>query len=207
MLSTVSSLHTKNGERMPRVRSRQKPARLGLFAAGLMILAAPPASAATAQLGPRDIVQHLYSELLDVMHHAAVMGVRGRYQKLEPLIFGTFDVPFMAKLTIGPTWLGLPPEQKYRAAQAYGRYITAVYASRFDGYSGEKLEVLHTEDPTRHAGQIADRQIRWRPGDAGFTTTASAGRSATSTRQGRSANWQRNAPNLLAPCARAGSRG
>jgi phospholipid transport system substrate-binding protein len=36
----------------------------------------------------------------------------------------------------------LTPEQKQRAAKAYGRYIAAVYASRFDGYSGEQLQVL-----------------------------------------------------------------
>ena len=28
------------------------------------------------------------------------------------------------------------------APKAYGRYLAAVYASRFDGYSGERLDVL-----------------------------------------------------------------
>jgi phospholipid transport system substrate-binding protein len=100
------------------------------------------APAATPTLGPRAVVQHLYSALLDTMQHAATLGVQGRYQKLQPLIFGTFDLPFMARLTIGSLWASLPPEQKYRVTQAYGRYITAVYADRFDGYSGERLEVL-----------------------------------------------------------------
>jgi phospholipid transport system substrate-binding protein len=124
---------------MMRVRwSRQNPA---VFAIGLLLFASLPASAAAPQSGAHGVVQHLYDQLLDIMQHAAAMGVKGRYQKLEPLIFGTFDVPFMARLTIGPVWAGLPPEQKYRAAQAYGHYITAVYASRFDGYAGEKFEV------------------------------------------------------------------
>ena len=48
----------------------------------------------------------------------------------------------MARLTIGSLWAGLPPDKKHQAARAYGRYITAVYASQFDGYAGEKLEVL-----------------------------------------------------------------
>jgi phospholipid transport system substrate-binding protein len=131
---------------MPRFRRSRlhKLARLWLFSAGLLILASPIAPAATPALGPRAVVQHLYSELLYIMKHAAALGVRGRYQKLEPLIFGTFDVPFMARLTIGPLWATLPPEQKYQAAQAYGRYITAIYADRFDGYNGEKLEVFGT---------------------------------------------------------------
>lgn len=129
---------------MPRFRQSrlQKFARLWLFAAGLLILAAPIAPAATPGMGPRAVVEHLYATLLDTMKNAQALGIRGRYQKLEPLIFGTFDVPFMARLTIGPLWAGLPPEQKYRAAQAYGRYVAAIYADRFDGYAGERLEVF-----------------------------------------------------------------
>ena len=116
-------------------------ARLLLLPVGLLLLASRPVPAA-GQLGPREVVQHLYDRLLDIMQHAQGLGVKGRYQQLEPLIFGTFDVPFMARLTIGPRWAGLPPEQKYRAAQAYGHYVTAVYSSRFDGYAGEKFQVL-----------------------------------------------------------------
>lgn len=129
---------------MPRFRRFRlhKLARLWLFSAGLSILASSTAPAAAPAPGPREVVQHLYVVLLDTMQHAAALGAKGRYQKLEPLIFGTFDLPFMARLTIGSLWAGLTPEQKYRATQAYGRYVTAVYADRFDGYSGERLEVL-----------------------------------------------------------------
>jgi phospholipid transport system substrate-binding protein len=139
-------------------RSRlRKRARLWLCSIGLLIVAARMPSAATPDLGPSTVIQHLYAELLDAMQHAAALGVRGRYQKLEPVIFGVFDVPFMARLTIGPPWSTLPPEQKYRAARAYGRYITAVYAGRFDGYSGERLEVLG-ELKIRH-GMLVRSQI------------------------------------------------
>ena len=97
---------------------------------------------ATPGPGPSEVIQHLYGELLDTMQHAQALGVKARYQKLEPVILGTFDVPFMARLTIGQLWAGLTPDQKQRAARAYGRYIIAVYADQFDGYSGERLEVL-----------------------------------------------------------------
>lgn len=128
---------------MPRFRRSRllKFVRLRLFAAGLLFLAAPIGPAAAA-MGPRAVVRHLYATLLDTMKHAAALGVEGRYRKLEPLIFGTFDVPFMARLTIGPLWDRLPPEQRYQAAHAYGRYIAAIYADRFDGYAGERLDVF-----------------------------------------------------------------
>jgi phospholipid transport system substrate-binding protein len=123
-----------------------KPVGLVLVLTGALAFAFPtPPAGAVPGPGPSEVVQHLYGELLDTMQHAAALGARGRYQKLEPTILHTYDVPFMAKLTIGSTWAGLTPDKKQQAARAYGRYITAVYASQFDGYSGEKLEVLGTE--------------------------------------------------------------
>jgi phospholipid transport system substrate-binding protein len=148
--------------RFPRRRFQQH-ARLCLLSAGLSILASLAAPAAAAGLGPRDVVRHLYGQLLSTMKQAASLGVRGRYRKLEPLIFGTFDVPFMARLTIGPLWYRLAAEQKYRAAQAYGHYVTAVYANRFDGYDGEKLEVIG-DKKIRH-GIVVESQIVKSDGD------------------------------------------
>src|SRR5579859_536332 len=96
---------------MPRFRgSRGKLARVCAVSAGLLLALPSPSPAATAAAGPLEVIRHLYGALLDTMQHAAALGVKGRYQKLEPLIFGTFDVPFMARLTIGPAWAGLKPE-------------------------------------------------------------------------------------------------
>jgi phospholipid transport system substrate-binding protein len=120
-------------------------ARLSLVLAGLLMLASAPSPAAVPGPGPSGVIQGFYAQLLDTMKQAASLGVKGRYQKLEPVIFSTCDVPFMAKLTIGPTWAGLTPDKKQQAAKAYGRYLTAVYATRFDGYGGEKFEVLGEE--------------------------------------------------------------
>jgi phospholipid transport system substrate-binding protein len=113
-------------------------AGLGVVLSGLLVLSPAPARAA----GPSDAIRQFYVVLLDTMRQAQQLGPRGRYQKLEPAVLRTFDVPYMAKLSIGPGWNALTPDQKKRAAQAYGRYITATYASRFDGYSGERLDVL-----------------------------------------------------------------
>ena len=51
------------------------------------------------------------------MRHAAALGPKGRYQKLEPVVLRSFDVPFMARLSVGPLWARLPPEQKRRAVR------------------------------------------------------------------------------------------
>jgi phospholipid transport system substrate-binding protein len=54
----------------------------------------------------------------------------------------TFDVPFMTRLSVGPPWAKLSPDEKRRAGQAFARYITTNYASEFDGYSGERFEII-----------------------------------------------------------------
>jgi len=119
------------------------------------VIFASPGSATTP--GPTEVVQRFYNQLLDTMQRSASLGPKGRYQKLQPVVLATFDVPFMARLSIGPSWRSLTPDQKRRAAAAYGRYITAVYASRFDAYSGEKFQVLG-EQQIKH-GTLVRTQI------------------------------------------------
>jgi phospholipid transport system substrate-binding protein len=126
------------------------------LAASLFLLA--PVASATSP-GPTDVIRQFYAELQNVMQHAAQLGAKGRYQKLEPIVHRLFDVPYMAKLSIGPSWAKLAADQKRRAAQAYGRYITALYTTRFDGYSGERFEVLG-EQEIKHATMIKTRIVK-----------------------------------------------
>jgi phospholipid transport system substrate-binding protein len=128
-----------------------------LVLVGWLVFLSPIAAQATP--GPTEVIRHFCGQLLDVMQHATALGPRGRYQKLEPIVLGTFDVPFMARLSIGPSWARLSTDQKRRVAQAYGRYITAVYATRFDGYSGERFEFLG-EQQIRHGTMVKTRIVK-----------------------------------------------
>src|SRR6266481_904526 len=132
-----------------------KLAICGFVLSGWLVVLFPIAAQATP--GPTEVIRQFCGQLLDTMQHAATLGAKGRYQKLEPIVLGTFDVPFMARLSIGPLWARLTTEQKRRAAAAYGRYISAVYATRFDGYSGERFEVLG-EQQIKH-GTLVKTQI------------------------------------------------
>jgi phospholipid transport system substrate-binding protein len=51
----------------------------------------------------------------------------------------------------------LPAEQKQGASQAFGRYIAATYATRFDDFSGEQFQILG-EQQVEH-GTIVKTQL------------------------------------------------
>jgi phospholipid transport system substrate-binding protein len=108
----------------------------------LVLMGSSTARAASPADAASDTVRAFYGALLDTMQNAAALGVHGRYQKLEPVVQRTFDLPLMTRLSIGVAWDRLTSEQKEHAVSAFGRYVTATYASRFGGYSGEQFPVL-----------------------------------------------------------------
>jgi len=111
------------------------------FAAGLgLSMLSHPLHAAPASGG--DTVQGLYDALLSTMKNGRILGQSGRFMQLEPVIRRSFDVALMARLSVGPSWASLTEGQRQQMTESYGRYISAIYADRFDSYAGQKLEVI-----------------------------------------------------------------
>jgi phospholipid transport system substrate-binding protein len=49
-------------------------------------------------------VQGLYDALLGTMKNGRALGQSGRFMQLEPVIRRSFDIPTMARQSVGPTW-------------------------------------------------------------------------------------------------------
>jgi phospholipid transport system substrate-binding protein len=114
------------------------------FAAGLgLSTLSYPVHAAPSSGG--DTVQGLYDALLSTMKNGRILGQSGRFTQLDPIIRRSFDIASMARLSVGPTWAGLSEAQRQQMTQSFGRYISAIYADRFDSYDGQKLEVTGEE--------------------------------------------------------------
>lgn len=129
---------------MPKVMS--VPKKLGMTASlclGLL-LAGGSLTGARAALSPvpETSVQSFYATLLTTMKSGPSLGESGRYAQLAPIVQQLFNVPFMAQLAVGPSWASLNPAQQQQIITAFGHYIAATYANRFDSYSGERLQVL-----------------------------------------------------------------
>ena len=102
--------------------------------------------------------------LLETMKQAASLGVKGRYNKLAPAVRATYDLPAMTRIAIGLTWKTLAPEQQSALVEQFSRMSIATYASRFDGYDGERFEVDPATEP-RNANRIVHTRIMRKQGD------------------------------------------
>ena len=63
----------------------------------------------------------------------------------------------MARLSIGSSWAGLSENQRQQITDSFGRYMSAIYADRFDSYAGQKLEV--TGEQPASSGVMVRSQI------------------------------------------------
>ena len=110
-----------------------------------------------APSGGGDTVQGLYEALLSTMKNGRILGQSGRFTQLDPVIRRSFDIASMARLSVGPSWAGLSEAQRQQMTESFGRYISAIYADRFDSYAGQKLEV--TSEQPAPSGVMVKSQI------------------------------------------------
>lgn len=111
-----------------------------IFAASLALAILTGQAAALAP-DPEDSVRSLYDTLLGTMKQGRILGESGRFARIEPVIHRLFDIPFMARLAVGASWSTLSPAQQQQVTAAFGNYISATYAERFDNYAGQQMEV------------------------------------------------------------------
>ena len=116
-----------------------------MAAVALTGLPKPTASAATAG-GAAERVGALYGALLQAMQQAKQLGINGRYDLLAPVLTNIYDIPSMSRAAVGPSWASLDPAQQSGIVEAFSRMMVANYASQFDGFSGERFEILQTID-------------------------------------------------------------
>ena len=136
---------------------RKTPARTALCLAAILAAAALPYPAYAASTNGGDTVQGLYDVLLGTMKNGRTLGQSGRFTQLEPVIRRTFDIPSMTRLSVGASWATLSEAQRQQVTESFGRYISAIYADRFDSYDGQKLEV--TGEQPAPSGVMVRSQI------------------------------------------------
>lgn len=127
-----------------------------------LLFAAGPATAQESATAP---VERLNTALLDVMQNAEALGYEGRVERLAPQLEDVFDFATMARITLGRHWRDLKPPQQEAFTEAFTDFSVAVFADRFDGFSGERFEILG-EQPARRGAVLVRNQIVKSDGEA-----------------------------------------
>jgi phospholipid transport system substrate-binding protein len=122
--------------------------RLFLAAASVAAAALPLQLAAAEPSSPAATISSFYDALLSVMKDGPALGFKGRNDRLGPAIRRAFDFPLMTRLMVGLQWPSLTPDQQRQLITAFSDFSVAIYASRFDEYSGERFDVDPNPTPT-----------------------------------------------------------
>lgn len=112
---------------------------------------AAPAQEPAPAKDPRLVIEEFHSVLLDVMRNADSLGFEGRRERLAPEIDKAYNLPLMLHWIVGPkAWSEISDEQRDRLLNAFKRMTLNIYASRFNGYSGQHFETVEERDGMRN---------------------------------------------------------
>jgi phospholipid transport system substrate-binding protein len=124
----------------------------GALAFGLQGVLSLPALAQAADPAIRP-VENFYDALLDGMRHAQAMKVQGRYDRLEPVMLQSFDVPAMVRFAVGAPFNSLSADDQAALRTTFGKLLVSTFASTFDDFKGERFEV-NPEVTTRNKDKL-----------------------------------------------------
>ena len=133
--------------------------RLLIFTLSVLLALGSPAGAADPA-SPSQAVARLNEALLDSMKNAEQLGYRGRYERLAPVLSETFNFPVMARVSVGRYWSKLSDDQRERLVDAFSRMSIATFAARFNGYSGERMEILGEEAGLRQSILVRNQLVK-----------------------------------------------
>lgn len=111
-------------------------------------------------MAPKAVVESLNAALLEVMQGADALGYDGRYERLAPVLRASFDFPAMSRIASGRAWRDWSEEDRRGVTEAFTEMSIATYAARFDGYSGERFEIIAEGHGPRDTVLIRSRIVR-----------------------------------------------
>lgn len=134
----------------------------GVIAATMAITAPATAQAPDPARAP---VLALDDGLLAIMKGGARLGFAGRASAIAPVVDRSFDLPLMARLSVGPAWTTAAAADRTALVAAFRKLTINQYASNFDNWSGEQFAI----DPkveVRGADKVVRTTLSQPKGDA-----------------------------------------
>lgn len=115
----------------------------------MLIICCTAAAPAAAEISARQVVESFQNVLLDSMKQGKDLGFKGRYDKLDPAVKKSHDLPKITRIVVGKQWEELTPEQQTKLEQVFTRLIISLYAHNFNNYDGENFSFVSEEETGR----------------------------------------------------------
>ncbi len=119
-----------------------------------------------AETAAQAVIAGLNASLLDVLKQSEDLDYAGRYALLQPCLGERFDLQYMARQSVGRSFLDLDEEDRQIWYKMFANYMTANYAARFDHYSEQRFEILGEEAGARDTVLVRTQVID--PADKNF---------------------------------------
>lgn len=130
---------------------------LALFASLALPMAAGGAAAATA--GADKFVRNMGKEAIDSLT-SKTLSDREREARFRGIFERSFDIPVIARATLGQYWRIATAEQRKEYVTLFEDFVVQSYAARFKDYSGEAFKVGQTRALNDREMLVASEIIR-----------------------------------------------
>ena len=131
--------------------------RLLAIAVASLLFALPASAQPSAAMHK---VERFNATLLTIMKNAEKLKFSGRYNMLAPVLLDSFDLGFMAQFSAGRYWRSLSEPEQKRLVTAFSKLWISTYADRFDGYSGEQIEIIGTAKAPRDTLMVKTKIVK-----------------------------------------------
>lgn len=125
-------------------------------------------SSEDAGTAARAVVESLHEVLLSCMKDADELGFQGRYDRIAAELDEAFDLPFMARVSVGAAWKELAEQERAEFVDLSRRLSASNYAHNFSGYGGERFDTLSHEPAARGTIVVKTRLVQPKDDDVQF---------------------------------------
>ena len=115
---------------------------VGLYAGGALAAsggAQPASRQVQAESGARDFVADMGEKALSFLKDSS-LGEDSKAQQFRRLLENNFDMPTIARFSLGQYWRQMSPQQQKEYTSLFREYVVKVYSARFREYSGQTFQ-------------------------------------------------------------------
>lgn len=136
----------------------------GFAAAGVAaaLLAGPGLAHAASYAdggGATSPVKALGDALIRAMRAGTGTPFAQRYAIIAPAIDQAFDLQTILRVSVGPRWASMTPDEQAKLLDVFRRYTIASYVANFDSYNGQTLAITPSSRALPGGEQVVDTTI------------------------------------------------